>query len=91
MDSGLNAKNKNGLKLKWSREIDTKKALKIFRAFFCDPVWIRTKGLLLRRQLLYPTELRDPIISAIEPQIKIKLRSLLYFNASNIFNTSHYQ
>ena len=26
---------------------------------FCDPVWIRTKDLLLRRQLLYPTELRD--------------------------------
>ena len=25
----------------------------------CDPVWIRTKDLLLRRQLLYPTELRD--------------------------------
>ena len=27
--------------------------------FFCDPVWIRTKDLLLRRQLLYPAELRD--------------------------------
>jgi hypothetical protein len=25
----------------------------------CDPVWIRTKDLLLRRQLLYPAELRD--------------------------------
>jgi hypothetical protein len=27
---------------------------------FCDPVWIRTKDLLLRRQLLYPAELQDP-------------------------------
>ena len=26
--------------------------------FVCDPVWIRTKDLLLRRQLLYPAELR---------------------------------
>ena len=26
-----------------------------------DPVWIRTKDLLLRRQLLYPAELRDPM------------------------------
>ena len=26
---------------------------------FCDPVWIRTKDLLLRRQLLYPAELAD--------------------------------
>ena len=25
----------------------------------CDSVWIRTKDLLLRRQLLYPTELRN--------------------------------
>ena len=24
--------------------------------FICDPVWIRTKDLLLRRQLLYPAE-----------------------------------
>jgi hypothetical protein len=24
-----------------------------------DPVWIRTKDLLLRRQLLYPAELQD--------------------------------
>ena len=31
---------------------------------FCqsDPVWIRTKDLLLRRQLLYPTELRDRFV-----------------------------
>jgi hypothetical protein len=26
---------------------------------FCDPGWIRTSDLLLRRQLLYPAELRD--------------------------------
>ena len=25
----------------------------------CDPDWIRTNDLLLRRQLLYPTELQD--------------------------------
>lgn len=24
---------------------------------FCEPDWIRTNGLLLRRQLLYPAEL----------------------------------
>ncbi len=27
--------------------------------FCCDPDWIRTNGLLLRRQLLYPAELPD--------------------------------
>jgi hypothetical protein len=27
--------------------------------FFCDPGWNRTSNLLLRRQLLYPIELRD--------------------------------
>ena len=27
----------------------------------CDPDWIRTNDLLLRRQLLYPTELPDRI------------------------------
>ncbi len=30
--------------------------------YFCDPDWIRTNGLLLRRQLLYPAELPDRII-----------------------------
>lgn len=28
----------------------------------CDPDWIKTNDLLLRRQLLYSTELPDPII-----------------------------
>lgn len=28
----------------------------------CDPDWIQTNDLLLRRQLLYSTELPDPII-----------------------------
>ena len=40
-----------------------KKALMVLSASvafrLCDPVWIRTKDLLLRRQLLYPAELRD--------------------------------
>jgi hypothetical protein len=29
------------------------------KVVFCDPDWIRTNGLLLRRQLLYPAELPD--------------------------------
>ncbi len=28
---------------------------------FCDPDWIRTNGLQLRRLLLYPAELPDPL------------------------------
>ncbi len=28
---------------------------------FCDPIWTRTRNLLLRRQLLYPIELWDPL------------------------------
>ena len=39
---------------------------------FSDPDWIRTNDLLLRRQLLYPAELRDRNIISnilIEPMI----------------------
>ena len=36
-----------------------KSTYNIVSAFFCDPDWIRTNGLLLRRQLLYPAELPD--------------------------------
>jgi len=35
----------------------------VSRSDFCDPVWIRTKDLQLRRLLLYPTELRDHLNS----------------------------
>ena len=33
------------------------------KSFFttCDPVWIRTKDLLIRSELLYPAELRNHI------------------------------
>jgi hypothetical protein len=31
----------------------------IIKELSCDPDWIRTNDLLLRRQLLYPTELPD--------------------------------
>ena len=41
----------------------------------CDPVWIRTKDLLLRRQLLYPTELRDLILK--KKSIYLNVRTLL--------------
>ena len=37
----------------------TKKPARLSSGRPCDPDWIRTNGLLLRRQLLYPTELRD--------------------------------
>lgn len=35
----------------------------------CDPIWIRTKDLLLRRQLLYPAELWDHFRDAKQVQI----------------------
>ena len=33
--------------------------------FLSDPDWIRTNDLLLRRQLLYPAELPDPIMDDV--------------------------
>ena len=33
-------------------------------ACVCDPDWIRTNDLLLRRQLLYPAELPDRLLKA---------------------------
>ena len=38
------------------------KNLTISSKVFCDPVRIRTWDLLLRRQLLYPAELWDPLV-----------------------------
>ena len=44
--------------------------------FIGDPGWIRTSDPLLRRQMLYPTELRDRVaISAIEPFIRSRPRA----------------
>ncbi len=55
-----------------------KKALNL-SAFLCDPDWIRTNDLLLRRQLLYPAELPDQIFfmySLPEPPFRYFSRSL---------------
>lgn len=40
------------------KSIDIKAAI-IAAFIFCDPDWIRTNGLQLRRLLLYPAELPD--------------------------------
>jgi hypothetical protein len=41
---------------------------------FCDPDWIRTNDLLLRRQLLYPTELPDLLKSGKYKRIQNIMR-----------------
>jgi|RhiMetdeSRZDD1v2_1073273.scaffolds.fasta_scaffold01407_15 hypothetical protein len=43
-----------------------------------DPDWIRTNDLLLRRQLLYPTELPDLIFNVL-PQISSGERKNSFF------------
>jgi hypothetical protein len=47
--------------------------------WLCDPDWIRTNDLLLRRQLLYPTELRDQTIWFKVQSLKIKVIATLNF------------
>jgi protein-L-isoaspartate(D-aspartate) O-methyltransferase len=42
-------------------------------AGLCDPDWIRTNDLLLRRQLLYPTELPDPFFTSAKVRKSISL------------------
>ena len=49
------------------RDIPPKKKSEIALTLLCDPVWIRTKDLLLRRQLLYPAELRDHFYFNLHP------------------------
>ena len=45
----------------FGRNIGQKKVFNYLKTF-CDPIWIRTKGLLLRRELLYPAELWDQLL-----------------------------
>lgn len=44
---------------------------------FCDPDWIRTNGLQLRRLLLYPAELPDPTCCC--GLVRAKVQGFVYF------------
>jgi hypothetical protein len=46
----------------------------LLKCAFREPDWIRTNGLLLRRQLLYPTEL--PVLGSISGAIRAKIMYL---------------
>jgi hypothetical protein len=43
------------------------------RFYQSDPVWIRTKDLLLRRQLLYPAELQDQYLLCVSDKSGAKV------------------
>ena len=70
--SGVYGKNE------FNKKAQQQKRYQAFYSLKSDPVWIRTKDLLLRRQLLYPAELRDLIsisMSPTEPKTFPMLRS----------------
>jgi hypothetical protein len=59
--SGVYGKNE------FNKKAQQQKRYQAFYSLKSDPVWIRTKDLLLRRQLLYPAELRDLISISMSP------------------------
>ena len=60
-----------------SQPVSYKKAPNDLGVFYGDPGAIRTHDLLLRRQLLYPTELRDRMRGFIS-------QKLFYVNENNV-------
>jgi hypothetical protein len=56
------------------RASENQKPMKYLPALFCDPDWIQTNDLLLRRQLLYSAELPDLIKAGKDKGMRIKLK-----------------
>lgn len=67
-----------------------KKRLQLLKP--CDPDWIQTSDLLLRRQLLYSAELPDrPLLRAAnikEPSFAAKCKCAINFTATFLTNQS---
>ena len=49
---------------------------RLLGAFFCDPGAIRTRDRFIRSEMLYPAELRDPVIERAKV---VLIRPLAYF------------